>query len=148
MLAARPSRVAAVAAAVAALVVAGSLVVPATADSEVRYAALGDSFTAGPLVPLQGGHPPGCLRSDHNYPHLVAAAAGMALADVSCSGARTDHLFGPQAVLGGPNPPQLDAVGPGTGVVTVGIGGNDIGFAEIVTTCFAALPLGQPGQDR
>ena len=38
-----------------------------------RYVALGDSYTAGPLIPttdLAGG----CARSDHNYPTLVADA--------------------------------------------------------------------------
>ena len=38
-----------------------------------RYVALGDSFSAGPLIPttdLAGG----CARSDHNYPPLVADA--------------------------------------------------------------------------
>jgi hypothetical protein len=35
------------------------------------YVSLGDSYTAGPLIPNQ--LPPyGCLKSDHNYPHLAA----------------------------------------------------------------------------
>src|SRR5262249_56835129 len=41
------------------------------------YVALGDSYTAGPLIPLQETDPLGCLRSDHNYPHLVAGALGV-----------------------------------------------------------------------
>src|SRR4051794_10127159 len=51
-----------------------------------RYVALGDSFTSGPLIPRQHGKPFACLRSDHNYPSLVAHAlrAGV-FADVSCS---------------------------------------------------------------
>jgi hypothetical protein len=40
------------------------------------YVALGDSYTAGPLIPVQETTPLGCLRSDHNYPHLVAAGRG------------------------------------------------------------------------
>ena len=138
----------AVAAAVLALLLAGTGTIAARAQGEVRYVALGDSFTAGPLIPFQAGGPPGCLRSDANYPHLVAAAAGFALSDVSCSGATTADLLSPQAVAGGPNPAQLDAVGPDAGVVTVGIGGNDIGFAGIVQACIAVTPLGQPCQDR
>ena len=54
-----------------------------------RYVALGDSFSAGPLIPttdLAGG----CARSDHNYPHLVADAVNArSFVDVTCSGA--DH---------------------------------------------------------
>jgi hypothetical protein len=30
------------------------------------YVALGDSYTAGPIIPVQQNDPFGCLRSDHN----------------------------------------------------------------------------------
>jgi len=42
----------------------------------------------------------------------------------------------------GTNPPQLDAVKPETRVVTLGIGGNDIGFTSIVENCTAVSPNG------
>jgi lysophospholipase L1-like esterase len=103
------------------------------ADSE--YVALGDSYVAGPLIPTQTG-PPGCARSDHNYPSLVAKALGTAVfRDASCSGATTRNMAGAQAVTGGSNAPQLDSLTASTDLVTVGIGGNDIGFGEIITTC-------------
>ena len=57
------------------------------------YVSLGDSYTAAPLVLNLTGTPLGCLRSDHNYPSLVAAALGVAsFRDVSCSAATTDHM--------------------------------------------------------
>ena len=130
------------------LLLSGVATVVARAEPDAAYVALGDSYTAGPLVPAQGGTPAGCQRSDQNYPHVVAATLGLALHDVSCSGATTAHLFAPQPIGGGPNPPQLDAVRPGTSVVTVGIGGNDIGFGGIVTACVAALPVGTSCQAR
>ena len=142
-------RWAAVAAALA--VGAGTTTALTTARAQggdVRYVALGDSFTAGPLIPHEVPDPPGCHRSDRNYPRLVAAWLGAPLRDVSCSGATTADLSGPQTVAGGPNPPQLDAVGADATVVTVGIGGNDIGFGEIVLGCLAPTPLGSPCQDR
>jgi hypothetical protein len=82
-----PSRLLATAAAVAIAVI--GVAVPTSAQEQVsRYAALGDSFTAGPLIPNQLNDPIGCLRSDHNYPHLVAAALGVAeFRDASCAGA-------------------------------------------------------------
>jgi hypothetical protein len=40
----------------------------AAADS---YVALGDSYVAGPVIPLQI-RPYGCLKSDHNYAQLRA----------------------------------------------------------------------------
>ena len=41
------------------------------------YVALGASYTAGPFIPSQLADPPGCLRSDRNYPHRLAAALGV-----------------------------------------------------------------------
>ncbi|CAA9233752.1 MAG: putative secreted hydrolase [uncultured Acidimicrobiales bacterium] len=111
------------------------------------YVALGDSYTAGPGIPIQLLDPLGCFRSDHNYPHLVAAARGSALRDVSCSGAKTRDLSSPQPVYGGPNPAQLDALDDGVTTVSLQIGGNDIGFGEIVQRCTAVLPLGTPCRD-
>jgi len=58
-----------------------------------HYVALGDSYAAGPWIPVQRSDPIGCGRSTHNYPALVAEALGIAdYTDVSCSGARTEHM--------------------------------------------------------
>jgi lysophospholipase L1-like esterase len=114
-----------------------------------NYVALGDSYTAGPVIPNQIGPPYGCLRSDHNYPHLSAGQIGLPLVDVSCSGAKTDHMTQPQNVdPDGPNPPQFDALGPTTRDVSLTIGGNDIGFSEIAQNCTTYDPFGSPCQDR
>jgi lysophospholipase L1-like esterase len=119
----------------------------APADGPARYVALGDSYTAGPGILGQDPDPPGCHRSSRNYPHLVAILAGVAeLRDVSCSGARTVDMSSPQPVVGGWNRPQLDAVDADTTLVTLGIGGNDIGFVEIATRCFTLVPAGTPCQ--
>lgn len=115
--------------------------------STIDYVALGDSYTAGPLIPTISGAPPGCLRSSQNYPALVAQALRPAsFTDVSCSGAATPDLGRPQTVsLGGKNPPQLDALRPDTDVVTLGISGNDIRFIEIVNTCARLSPTEPSG---
>lgn len=114
--------------------------VAAAADND-DYVALGDSYVAGPLIPNQTGQPLGCLRSDRNYPRLVAQALGLSLTDVSCSGAETDDMANAQGVTPGPNPPQFNSLSADTDIVTVGIGGNDIGFSSIVTDCIAFLPI-------
>ena len=112
-----------------------------------NYVALGDSFTAGPLIPMQQ-KPYGCLRSDRNYPHLVAPDLdGLELRDVSCSGADTKDMTAPQGVSPGPNPSQFDALDTATEIVTLGIGGNDIGFSSIAEDCFSETPFGTPCQD-
>ncbi|MGW4194932.1 SGNH/GDSL hydrolase family protein [Streptomyces sp. NPDC005004] len=124
--------------------VAGS-VVPATAHSghgRVRYVALGDSYTSGPLIPRQVDA--GCARSDQNYPSVVAERREVdGFDDVSCSGATTAQMWQAQ----GANPPQLDALTRDTDLVTVQIGGNDVGFGSIISTCArlgAQEPDGNP----
>lgn len=104
-------------------------------ESVGRYVALGDSYAAAPLVPLQTGQPAGCLRSNRNYPSVLATSAGTDVVDVSCSGAKTDDFADPQPVQPGPNPPQYDALDGSEDLVTLTIGGNDIGFGDIIQKC-------------
>ncbi|WP_411151609.1 SGNH/GDSL hydrolase family protein [Streptomyces sp. A30] len=105
------------------------------------YVALGDSYTAGPEIPDQHGKPAGCDRSDRNYPALVADGLGLnahEFRDVSCNGATMGDLFASQSTDNGVNPAQLSAVSAATRLVTLGIGGNDIGFSSLITTCVKA----------
>ncbi|HEX4365111.1 MAG TPA: SGNH/GDSL hydrolase family protein [Solirubrobacteraceae bacterium] len=126
----------------AALAMTGS----ASASKTDVYAALGDSYTAGPLVLPLGGPPLGCLRSAHNYPSLVRAAIGAAaFRDVSCAGATTTDMRSPQVVLGASNPPQFGALTSATTLVTIGIGGNDVGLVGAATTCVGLGVLAPTG---
>jgi len=105
------------------------------------YVALGDSYTAAPKVPGQSGRPAGCERSDHDYPALVARELGLKQAefrDLSCSGATMADLSAAQSTHQGTNPAQLSAVSTATRLVTLGIGGNDIDFSSMITTCVQA----------
>ncbi|HEX6596919.1 MAG TPA: SGNH/GDSL hydrolase family protein [Acidimicrobiales bacterium] len=131
----------------AAILVVSLPVSPARAATSGPYVAMGDSFTAGPMIPNQLPDPLGCFRSDQNYPHLVASHQGLSLRDRSCSGAATPDLSSPQAVFGGVNPPQLDALDGGVATITLQIGGNDMGFSEILQRCLALLPVGTPCRD-
>lgn len=102
------------------------------------YVALGDSYTAGAGIPSGTGTPTGCDRSDHNYPTLVAHELGIETADfrdMSCTGATVEDLTAPQTTSHGTNPAQLSALTTRTALVTLGIGGNDIGFSELITRC-------------
>src|SRR3954471_8140218 len=100
------------------------------APAKASYVALGDSYTAAPANAVQDNSPPGCYRSDHNYPHLVAPHLHLAaFRDVSCSGAQTKDMTSPQSVSPSPNPPpQFRALDGSTRAVTITISGNDIGF--------------------
>ncbi len=91
-----------------------------------QYVAMGSSFAAGPGVGQRDPKSPLlCMRSAENYAHLLAKARGLNLTDVTCSGATTQHIL-----KGGQyfQPPQLDALGPNTELVTITIGGNDVSY--------------------
>jgi lysophospholipase L1-like esterase len=123
------------------------LALPAGAQADPGpYVALGDSFTAGPLVPNQVGEPAGCARSDHNYPSIVAAATGVSVfRDRSCSSATTVHMRSPQAVTLGSNPPQFGGLSGDTALVTIGIGGNDVGLVGAAVSCLEMGTLAPTG---
>lgn len=119
----------------------------ASSASAASYVSLGDSYAAGPFIP-NPLLPLGCLKSDHNYPHLAAPSIG-SLKDPSCSGAKTDDMTNPQSVeIDGPNPPQFNSLEAGTEVVSVTIGGNDIGFSEIAQSCITLNPFSSPCKDK
>jgi lysophospholipase L1-like esterase len=129
--------------AVAALL-CGWAVAQARADN---YVSLGDSYAAGPLIPNQ--LPPfGCLKSDHNYAHLAAPSIGLTLRDPSCSGATTVDMTQTQNVELGSNPPQFDSLDGETKVVSLTIGGNDIGFSEVAESCITLNPFATPCKDK
>ncbi|MEE2032379.1 SGNH/GDSL hydrolase family protein [Rhodococcus chondri] len=104
------------------------------------YVALGDSFTAGPGIPPQAAD--ACGRSGSNYPTLVAAALDVPhFVDVSCGGAVSTHLEHPQPTFRGVAvPPQYEALTPDTDLVTVGVGGNDIGLVQLAAGCVNLSP--------
>lgn len=110
--------------------------VPANANSQV-YVALGDSYAAGPIIPLQE-QPWGCLKSTNNYAKHVAAQLQYELRDATCSGADTEDMTRAQGVTPEPNPPQFDRLDADVDLVTLQIGGNDIGFGGIAETCARA----------
>lgn len=119
--------------------------------ASIDYVALGDSYSAGPLIPSQRPDPLGCLRSTNNYPAYLAGYLGVTTyRDVTCSGAEVKDLFEPQPTIlpGPPPPPQLQALSAETDLVTLGIGGNDYGlFGELIETCEqvrAEDPKGKP----
>lgn len=129
---------------IAALATCAALAASASAAS---YVSLGDSYAAGPFIP-NPVLPLGCLKSDHNYPHLAAPSIGP-LKDPSCSGATTDDMTNPQSIeIDGPNPPQFNSLEAGTEVVSLTIGGNDIGFSEIAESCITLNPFSSPCKDK
>jgi lysophospholipase L1-like esterase len=126
--------------------------IPASqAGTPLVYVALGDSYSAASgVLPPDPTAPPQCLRSIWNYPHVLAAATGAQLTDVTCGAADTGDYAGAQypGVA-----PQLNALSPSTQLVTMTIGGNDSGvFINSLLACGQAglttLGKGSPCKDR
>jgi hypothetical protein len=114
----RPLRVAVLAFAIAALAA------PAAASAD-NYVALGDSYSSG-VGTNSYTLSSSCLRGVYAYPYLVSQQRpNTSLNFVACSGATTTSLMSN----------QIQAVNASTNIVTVTIGGNDIGFANLLVQC-------------
>jgi lysophospholipase L1-like esterase len=106
------------------LVVPALPVAPAGAAAP-SYVALGDSYSSGVGTRSYLADGTSCQRSAYAYPSLVAAARGYALNFRACSGAKIRDVTNS----------QLSALGAGTSYVTISVGGNDAGFADVLTEC-------------
>jgi lysophospholipase L1-like esterase len=101
-----------------------------------RYVALGSSMAAGPgIAPRAADAPRWSGRSAANYAHLVAERCDLALVDVTFSGATTLHVLADRQHGA---PPQVDALDGSEDLVTVTIGGNDVGYVPLLMA--ASLP--------
>ncbi|MFF9810398.1 SGNH/GDSL hydrolase family protein [Streptomyces coeruleorubidus] len=90
------------------------------------YTALGDSYSSGVGAGSYISSSGDCKRSTKAYPYLWAAAHSPSTFHfTACSGARTGD------VLSG----QLGPLSSATGLVSISVGGNDAGFADVMTTC-------------
>jgi lysophospholipase L1-like esterase len=114
----------------------------ASAPAYQEYVALGDSYTASTgfnTLPDQTFVPLGCAQAVTDYPHQVATLLHVAtFRDASCGGATTSDFTAPQSVPGGTNAPQFDRITPTTDLVTIGIGGNDVGLVGLAEECLQA----------
>jgi lysophospholipase L1-like esterase len=106
--------------------------------------ALGDSYTAGALLPVDPhATPGGCLRSVKAYPVLVARALGARLTNAACTSAGIKNMTAAQPTGLGTNPPQLSALGPGDRLVLLTLSGDDVGFLNVLREC-VKLSFTQP----
>jgi lysophospholipase L1-like esterase len=99
---------------------------PAAGAAGAHYVALGDSYSsgvgAGSYIAASGS----CDRSTNAYSQLWANThAPASYVSVACSGARTTDVTAN----------QLSALSASTTLVSISIGGNDLGFADIMADC-------------
>ena len=98
---------------------------PARAAGVVRYVALGDSYSAGLGA---GGTTDGgvCSRSSDAFPALWSSThAPASYTSAACAGATTSSVVSN----------QLAALSGDTTLISITVGGNDVGFSSIMTTC-------------
>jgi lysophospholipase L1-like esterase len=100
------------------------LVGPAVAVG-TTYVALGDSYSSGTGTRTYINDGTSCQRSVYAYPSLDASALGLSLNFRACSGATVADVTNT----------QLSALSSTTAYATISVGGNDAGFASVLTTC-------------
>ena len=107
--------------------VAPALVAAATPAQAAAppYVALGDSYSSGVGTRSYIDDGTSCQRSNYAYPKLVATQKGYALNFKACSGATIPTVTNT----------QLSALTTATRYVTISVGGNDAGFADVITEC-------------
>ncbi|MER6997284.1 SGNH/GDSL hydrolase family protein [Streptomyces sp. NPDC000410] len=98
----------------------------AQSAAAVDYVALGDSYSSGLGAGAYISSSGNCKRTNRAYPALWAAAnSPSSFAFTACSGARTGDVTAN----------QLTPLNSATDLVSLTIGGNDAGFADVMTTC-------------
>jgi lysophospholipase L1-like esterase len=113
----------------AAVVTVCATALPAQAETPT-YTALGDSYASGTGTREYYSDSGSCQRSPKAYPVLDAARLGAALTFAACAGAKVSN------VLNG----QLGSLNAHTDYVTLSVGGNDIGWASVITQCAKPWP--------
>ncbi|MFB9908367.1 SGNH/GDSL hydrolase family protein [Allokutzneria oryzae] len=112
------------AAAISLSIVAAAPAIAAPKAAE-NYVALGDSYDSGVGTRTYDSSSGDCRRSPAAYAQLWAKANSPAsFKFVACSGARTADVQ-----------KQADQLSSSTTLVSVSVGGNDIGFASVLTSC-------------
>lgn len=105
-----------------------------------NYIALGDSIAsgagAGNYFEQRPGVPESCTSSRNAYPWLVTSnsTAKLSMQTYACAGEMAADVLGSGSTTTGETP-QLRRIGAQTRIVTLTLGGNDYGFAQIVENC-------------
>lgn len=113
----------------------GPSVLSGTGTGPSKYVALGDSYAAvGRIAPgAWGAGPVACVRTDDAYPTVVARELGVGtFVNASCGGAVADDFWDVGRTGA---PAQFEALDADTDLVTLTIGGNDVGFAAVIVAC-------------
>ena len=100
--------------------------IPSAAAASVNYVAVGDSYSSGVGSGSYISSSGNCLRSTLAYTQLWANAhAPTSYVSTACSGAKTTDVTAA----------QLGPLTSGTTLVSISVGGNDVGFSTVMEDC-------------
>jgi len=101
------------------------------APRSAEYVALGDSYASGvgsfSYLP-ESNEKANCDRATDGYAEQIATKNNLSLGFAACSGSEIGDLMEG-------NKAQLKEVGADTNLVTLSIGGNDVGFKPVLQSC-------------
>ncbi|MFC5746091.1 SGNH/GDSL hydrolase family protein [Actinomadura rugatobispora] len=121
---------------------------PAEAAAQGTYVALGDSYSSGlgaeatvaDQNPLER-----CQRTSKAYYHQVAKSFPFkGSAFWACSGATTRTFLSGKSG----EPSQLTRIDANTSLITISVGGNDVGFSKVLAGCVVKLPWSRSCSDQ
>lgn len=106
--------------------VAIAMVAPGAQAADGKYVALGDSYTVAVGTNTYDNPDDACRRGPTAYPRLWAAAhPNVGFVEASCSGATTADIINS----------QVNELTADTTLVTLQVGGNDVGFVDVLKNC-------------
>ena len=125
--------------------------VPA-APPAAKFIAMGDSFSSGEgNEPFEPGTDTGsntCHRSTNAWPRMLQNDLNLgSMALVACSGAVSDYIIN-EYNQENVELPQAAYVSSETQLITISIGGNDVGFGGVLTTCTLATNEGATAEEK
>jgi lysophospholipase L1-like esterase len=110
--------------------IAVAAISPGAHAAEGKYVAMGDSYAVAPGTGTYDNPDDPCRRGPLTYSRLWAANhPNTAFVEASCSGATTADILSTQVG-------QLTA---DTTLVTLQVGGNDVGFVEVLKNCILTI---------
>ena len=95
---------------------------PQAPTSTLSYTVLGDSYSAGSGGGAEAG---ACAQSPFGYGNVAAAATGATLTNLACAGFTSDQV----------RTLEVPLVPANTQLVTLTVGGNDVGWTTAVAAC-------------
>ncbi len=105
-----------------------------TPPPSAQYVALGDSFASGEGTFSYISGSKTCYRATDGYVEQIAADETDSLSFAACAGATIGNIVTGKTA-------QINQVGPQTDLITISVGGDDVGFSHVLADCVGGVKL-------